>query len=556
MRSPETRPAAEERDRLALEASGAGTFHWDRRTGEVDWDASLELIYGLSPGSFGGQFEEWVALIHPEDRDEVLARLDTSTATGEAYSIAHRLIRPDGGLAWVECRGKPILDDDGEVVGMVGACHDVTERQATEAERARLLTAEQDARERLEFLVQASGVLGNSLDAEETLDELAWLAVPRLGDWCTVDLLEGGTLRRAAVAHADSARAESLRELSRRYGYVDDHGPGKVIRTGEAEVLKTIPEDLLVGVAEDDEHLQRLRDLSPVSAMVVPLTARRRVLGALTLVHAESGRTHEDDDVDAACELAQRAAIAVDNAALFAERARVAAKLQEALLPPNLPDIPGVELAARYDAAQHGDIGGDFYDVINLRETWMVVVGDVAGKGTAAASATALARHTVRTAALHDPDPAHVLRVLNDAFLDEHPERFCTAVCAHVSLSGEQVRMTLAAGGHPSPVIARTDGRLERPSCWGTLLGLFDRVDLDVVPVTLQPDDLVLFYTDGLSEARQDNELFGVEGIEAALASMPGTSAQGALERLHGAMEGHRYRQTDDMAMIAFRRRR
>ena len=534
------RRASAERYELALRAGGAGTWFWDRRTGDVDWDTALEGIYGLEPGTFGGTFDDWVAKVHPDDRDEALARLDAALLDEVPHYLLYRTVRPDGELRWLEARGKVLRDHTGEVAAMVGVCHDVTERQ--------------EARLRLELLARAGGVLGQSLDVDRMLGELAELVVPELGDWCTIDLVEGRELRPVAVAHADPARAELVHRLREDYGYSTAYGPGKVVRTGSTERLLDVSDDVLRGVAQDDAHLAALRQLDPSSAVTVPLRARRQTLGALTLVHGASGRRHDADDVAVIEDLARRAATAVDNALLFAERSRVAAMLQRALLPYELPEIPSVELASHYDTAQRTDIGGDFYDVIATNGGWTLVLGDVCGKGLEAASLTSLARHTVRAAALRSSDPAEVLAVLNDALLEhEAPESFCTAVCAHLVVEDAGIRLDLATGGHPPPMVMRADGEVEQPDCSGMLIGLFDTLELEPTSVVLGPDELAVFYTDGLTEARRGYQQFGSQRLRGVLRESRSLSTEALLKHVHATVEAYQDEQSDDMAMLALR---
>ncbi|MEA2179001.1 MAG: hypothetical protein QOG77_2298, partial [Solirubrobacteraceae bacterium] len=267
-------------------------------------------------------------------------------------------------------------------------------------DRARLLDAEQDARRRAEYLSRAGSLLAASLNVTATLEQIARLAVPELADWAFVELLQpDGSIDRAAVVHRDPARERWARELAERYPLDPEapYGSAKVLRTGEAELIPEITEELLQAAAIDDEQLEVLHNVGFASAMIVPLRARGRVLGDLALASAESGRTFGDADLAMAQELADRCALAIDNARLFAERSYIARTLQEGLLPSDLPDIPRVELAVRYRAASHEtDVGGDFYDVFASGGGWVFVAGDVVGKGAKAAAITGLARHTLR----------------------------------------------------------------------------------------------------------------------------------------------------------------
>lgn len=540
-----------ERYALALEALGAGTWHWDRRAGVVGFDPALQALHGLAEGEFGGRVEDWVACIHPDDRDQLRKSLDEALDTGRPHHVVYRAVRPDGSVRWIEVRGT-VARDGGQIVGLVGACRDVTGRREVDAERTRTLHAERRARERLEFLAEASDLLARSLDVEQQLQELAQLAVPRLGDVCVIEVSDRPQPEMRAVAYSDpqmGARAQAVRA---RFGSVLDRAEARSVL--EQGFFPEIDDDLLRRVARDDEHLEALRALGLRSGVVVPLQARGRQLGSLILVYATEGRRHTVEDYTLVRDLARRAAITVDNARLFSERSRVASVLQRALLPPRLPEISGVELATHYDTAEGTDIGGDFYDAMGADDDWILVIGDVRGKGPEAASLASLARHTVRAAALRDPDPSNVLSVLNEALIEHDPsESFCTAVCANLQLRQEKTRVDLSAGGHPPPLVLHPDGTVRAVDTSGPLIGLLDDAAYTTTTVAVAPGDLLFFYTDGLTEARRGDELFGTARVKEALRQTVGLDAQAALEHVHNALKSFAPRQRDDVALLALR---
>ena len=240
-----------------------------------------------------------------------------------------------------------------------------------------------------------------------------------------------------------------------------------------------------------------------------------------------------------------------------AERAtrRIADALQRSLLPPHLPVIDGVELAATYRAgSDHAEVGGDFYDVFALApDRWGVVVGDVRGKGPEAAAITALARYTVRTAAVRERSPEAVLRVLNDALLrDTETEAFCTVVYGTLDLSGADASLCLAVAGHPPPLVLHPGGSVDAPARRGALLGVLEDPPLHEVELRLAAGDLLLLYTDGLIEARTEDGRFGVEGLCSVLAGLGHADAATVVARVEdaaaagGALD-------DDVAVLAVR---
>src|SRR5947199_3131772 len=288
---------------------------------------------------------------------------------------------------------------------------------------------------RARYLARASAALGSSLALDETLRTVAQLAVPEVADWAFVELVQpDGAIRRVAWAHADPRLADSARAYDERYPLdpEDSAGSAKVVRTGRPELLEDIPPDLFEAVARDPEQLRILRGMGFRSTVIVPLIARGRVLGDLALAYSTSERRYGADDLDMLSALADACALAIDNARLFGEQERTARTLQQSLLPPQLPEIEGVELAARYRPFGSGsEVGGDFYDVFPVPGGWALSLGDVAGKGTSAAATTALLRHTLRIAAYVERSPGQALLRLGEAVLrdgdEDHP---ATVVCA------------------------------------------------------------------------------------------------------------------------------
>lgn len=241
---------------------------------------------------------------------------------------------------------------------------------------------------------------------------------------------------------------------------------------------------------------------------------------------------------------------------LLQERTRIAATLQSSLRPTPLPRIPGCDLAARYEAAGRGhEIGGDFYDVFPLGTChWGVVLGDVSGKGAEAAATTSLIRYTLRTLALEDPQPSRVLTKLNEALLREgDPERFCTLVFAVCHPTDETVDLQLSLAGHPPPLLRRFDGRVEPVGFPGSALGLFPDPHLRETSLRLGPGDSLILFTDGLTEARDNGDLFGADRV-ANLVAGEDTSPKLLLDQLVAAAQEHSHGAlTDDLALLALR---
>jgi PAS domain S-box-containing protein len=444
------------------------------------------------------------------------------------------------------------LDDDDLLFARA-----VARRAALAIDNARLYEAEHEAAERVRFLAEASRLLGGSLDIDPTLAALARLAVPFLGDWCSIDLVEqGGGLRSVATVHTDPDRIRRMGELRARYPPRVDAptGPAAVIRTGEAQLVPAIDDDVLAAAAHDDEHLRLVRELGLSSYLCVPLSARGRVLGALSLAFAESGRRYDDDRLELARQLAERVAVAIDNAALFWAQRHIAETLQRALLPPELPLIPGAAAAARYLPMGEGvDAGGDFYDIFELDAgRWLVVVGDVCGKGPEAASLTALARYTLRALAPEQPDPARLLAALNGAILRQRPgnTQFLTACAIAVDRRGTDLQLEVACAGHPPPLVLRAGGGQEWVPARGGVVGVFPEIRLDTAQITLAPGERIVAYTDGVTEARAGDGMLGAEGL-ARIAAAPATGPEELAARIaEGAIAFQGGLLQDDVAVL------
>jgi len=453
-----------------------------------------------------------------------------------------RVARADGGPErWLLTRAKPILGPEGRALYAVTAIEDVTAvKRAEFAQR---------------LLARAGELLSASTDYRRMLRGLPDVAVPELADWCSVYVLAGdGAPEQLAVAHVDPEGRDALVELRRRHPLpVRGEGRiGEVFRKGQP-VLAVGHADVVPGVPSDPESRRLIEALDARSGMLVPITFGDRTLGVLTFGRGPGGREFDREDLALATEIARRAGTAVDNARLAAERSEVARVLQEGLKPPPLPDMQGWESAAMYQpAGEVNAVGGDFYDAFEIDGGWMLTVGDVVGRGAAAASLTALARHTLRTAGVLTGDPCRALELLDDALRARGEGALCTAaILVLPRADADPAAVTFVAGGHPLPLLLR-DGEVTEVGRPGPLLGAFTDSAWERQTLELRPGDGLVLYTDGVIEARGPSERFGDARLRAELAGA--TSPLAAIGRVGSALEDFLGGEPDDdVAVIAVR---
>jgi len=502
--------------------------------------ASWEELRATPPAEIMASYEVW-----REDGSEVVMDDIPSVRILRGEQPEPLLIRTvhrrTGAQAWQLLKAAPLLDDAGEIEATILIIEDVTEQKRVERQVA--------------FLAQASEVLASSLDYEQTLRNVARLAVPDIADWCAVDLVdEDGERRPVAVAHVNPERLKLADQL-RRYApeRLDPaQGLGYVFRTGEPLLYPAIADQLLVAAAADDRHLELLRAVGLRSAVVVPMRLGRRILGAMTLVSAESGRELDRFDLELAEQVAGRAAVAIENSRLYSERSQIAHTLQQSLLPEQLPEIPGYELASVYvPAVERNEVGGDFYDVWELGDCWMMIIGDVTGKGVEAAALTSLVRHSIRAASEYESSPAKLLERVDGILKKQRARSICTALCIRL----EHDRLTLAAGGHPLPLYVGSAG-VSSVGEHGPLLGGFSDVTWSNAALELEPGGILVTYTDGVTDAvGEGGTRYGAQRLKRTLRECAGQSAARVIERLTDALSefqigGH----ADDTAALVLRR--
>jgi PAS domain S-box-containing protein len=336
----ETRDEALQRRRRELDEleriAQIGSWEWDLAAGVVHCSEEMGRMLGAA-GACDLPTRAFFEHVHPEDRDATRAALDRAGWEASRFAIEHRILRPDGAVRVLYARGRVAVDAEGRAQRLLGTAKDLTERRSLERHDRELLReqaareAAEDAASRFRFLSEASERLARSLDTDETARSITRLTVPRIADWCSVDLVApGGELRQIAIAHTDPERERVAREVRARFPVVQGARKpyAEALRRGEAVLVADFDDTALHEASNGAEHLAVLRAFGVRSAMVVPLMARGRPIGLVSLATAESGRRFGPDDVSLVEALAVRAALAIDNARLFGE-ARDAARVRE-----------------------------------------------------------------------------------------------------------------------------------------------------------------------------------------------------------------------------------
>ena len=555
----ETEAIHRQRLQLALSGGRMGMWTFHIPTGQVTWDETLERAHGIEPGSFGGSFDAFVDLIHPDDRADALATVQASVDELTRFDVSYRTVGSDGVIRWIQGSGAPLIDADGELQMLTGTGHDVTDA-----------VLGQELLQRRASAAALSADVGRALVSDETiehrLDRVVGAVVDHLGlalarVW-TVDSDDELRLRASAGPHDDRAGGPDGVP-------VGQFEMGSIVASRRSHVTN----DLLNDPRWTDAEWARREGIRSFAGF--PLMVKERCVGvlgafgniemtgevvgslssitdsiAVALVqHREAQRVRE---LLAETESERRRA-----ESLLQERQRVASVLQESLLPPTLPTIAGFQVAAAYRAGVE-EVGGDFYDLFPLgAHRWGFMIGDVCGRGPEAARYTALARHTLRTALLLDPDPTRALAALDQALhAVETDGRFCTAVCGVVTApDGDTATVSLGVAGHPPPLVVRAGGTVDQVAPSGPLLGVVPGASFTERSLVLCPGDALVMYTDGMTEARGADGLFGLGRLETTAAGLVDGSARSITDGLVAAVNAYdEMRTNDDLAVLTLRR--
>jgi phosphoserine phosphatase RsbU/P len=363
----------------------------------------------------------------------------------------------------------------------------------------------------LTFLAEAADLLAQSLDVQLTLALIPRLVVPRLGVWCAVHVLhDDGELRLAATTHSDESAVPKLLDL---------------LDTARPQFLEALGVEAPVPLA------------APAEGVAVALMARGQQIGTIAVGRDPDGR-QGPEEIAAIEDFARRAAVAIDNNRIHAERRAVATELQRSLLPPQLPRIDGIDFGAEYvPAGEAVDVGGDFYDIVSLPDgRWLAVIGDVSGKGVQAAIVTGLVRDVTRALVRDGRPVAETLARLNETLVERGGGRFCTLALAVLSRRPDgTVDAALHLAGHEQTILVHADGGTRLVGRCGTALGLLPTIKSPVEQVVLRPGDMLIFTTDGVTERRHRGVLFGIDRLRGEASTLAGFPAEVVAARLRTA---------------------
>ncbi len=508
----------------------------------TSWNPAAERLYGYSAEEAIGRH---VSFIVPADHENEETRILERICDGERLETYEtERIRKDGARIAVSLTVSPIESRSGELIGASVIARDIT--------------AEKRIRGAEAFLVAASRKLDASLDPEETARTIVGTAVPELAEICVIDLLRpDGRLGDSIVAGVDPDAAARL-EAIRREKPLDpegDHPAAQVLRAEMPINWRDLTDPRVIDqVAQSEEHRGLIADAGYHAAAVVPMIARGRTIGVLSFLHASRDLRYDPDDLAFLSELGDRAAMALDNAQLYDERARIAHNLQRGLRPPAPAPVPGLEISVVFEPAGKGsEIGGDFYDVIPTDDGCWVLIGDVAGKGSAAASVSVAVRHAVRGLCREIAEPGEVLTRINEMLLEgESLNDLATSELIRMRRAEDGWTVKLAAAGHP-PAMHVADGGV-RQLGGGSLLGAWDPLSVEFHEHNLRKGESLVLVTDGWFEVGPVERHRRPECLASQVGELADLELAELTERLRADAVGRAPEELkDDLVILALR---
>lgn len=498
---------------LALDAGRMGTWTADGDGRTLTLSPEARDVLRVPEGVLPASFDDLLLHLHPDDRDAVRTALSHSLDWSAGQDIQARLADESAETRWVLLRGRVLAALPGRARSMVGVVVDISRHKRKEVRDA--------------FLAHLASEVAAPAEPVRKMHVLAATLSSGVGEACVVRVTATGEppLVVAAIDGHECAAPP------------DDIGDEAWL----AAVLAETPEG-------------DVRSSGPV-----PLVIGAGATGTIVVGRRSSRFEFSADDHDLLHQASAGAGVAIENGRLFERQRAIAETLQRNLLPPELPAIADIDMAAAYAAAGEGiEVGGDFYDAFETAKgCWVVAIGDVCGKGTGAAALTALARHSMRVAALAEPNPGRILEALN-LTLRRHvatESPLMTAACVLIDRRPGHMEVTLARAGHPPPLLVKAGGEVIELEPPGPLLGVFDSISVQEIDVIFDEDDALVLYTDGVTETRGRDGLFGSERLQQAATGVTGLSASEVVERIESEAGAYRSGPSvDDVAIVVLRR--
>jgi PAS domain S-box-containing protein len=508
----------------------------------TSWNPAAERLYGYTEAEAIGRHVSFlVPADHRGEEMEIIARIRRGERV-QTYETER--IRKDGARIDVSLTISPLEHPERGIVGASVIARDIT--QEVRRRRAQ------------DFLVAATRDLDASLDFSRTARNIVETAVPEIAEFCVIDFVrDDGWIGDSIVAAASPEAAATLEGIRRR-SPLDPRGRhpvAQVIREGQPMIWRdlTAP-DVMKDVVQNEEHRRLIEETRYQSAAVAPLIARGSTLGAISFLHASRDLRYDASDLGLLGELADRAALALDNARLYEERGRIAARLQRGLRPPEPPYVEGLDIAVTFDAFGEGmEIGGDVYDVVPTDDGCWVMIGDVAGKGGEAAGVSVALRHSLRGLARQIDRPRELLGQLNELLLERSTlNDFATALLLRLRRDGVNWSFELAAAGHPPAIHVTAPGT--RQLGGGTLLGAWAGAPAGHYESELLPGETLVLTTDGWFEAGAVNEHVSPDALATLAHSLAKLDLAAMTEAIRrDAIERGRGKLRDDMVVLALR---
>ena len=505
---------------LVHDGSGALVYANSAASELLGFDSGQDLVSAL-PGPGDTRFEISDEEGRPLDR-EMLPRRRVLRGEEALPTVFRLKDRETGAESWRLERSSPITGPEGNVIYAVTTLQEISGvKQAEFAQRV---------------LADSAEAIASAAGFDAALEALAKSVVPSLADWCSVSVPDDeGRIERVAVTE----QSPEMLDLEQRLREGLEVKPGLTLSM--ADVMR----------ASRPVTAPLPPETVPGWVLLKPIRAVGVAIGILTLVNRGDRRAFTADEIRLARAVADRAGVAVLNARLAGEQAKIAETLQRELLPPLLPEVEGWSMAAMYrPAGEQNRAGGDFYDVFEGPDGWFAVLGDVEGHGAEAAALTARVRYTIRAAAMLSGDIPAAFEILNRELRDRDRMRLCSVLCVEF---GNGPEATVISAGHPLPMLISAHGTRE-VGLPGSLLGALEEPQWSPVRISVERGEELVMYTDGVVEARRNGERFGRQrlGDLAGQLGDPAATVQGIRE----AIEDFGEQVNDDTAMIVLRRER